>query len=84
METIIKRLTWQNIAAAVVLYVAYLVSLAFYRLTLHPLARFPGPKLAGISRFYEAYYDVYQNGQYTFKIKELHRKYGKSPSAASA
>ena len=54
----------------------YLISLAFYRLFLHPLAKFPGPKLAALSRFYEAYYDVVQNGQYTFKIAELHKKYG--------
>ena len=54
----------------------YLISLAFYRLFLHPLAKFPGPKLAALSRFYEAYYDVVQNGQYTFKIAELHKEYG--------
>jgi hypothetical protein len=58
--------------------VIYLIALAVYRLTLHPLARFPGPKLAAISRYYEAYFDVVQNGQYTFKIKQLHKQYGKT------
>ena len=51
--------------------------LAFYRLVLHPLAKFPGPRLAALTRYYEAYYDVMQDGQYTFKIAELHRSYGK-------
>ncbi|OTA88365.1 hypothetical protein M434DRAFT_80333, partial [Hypoxylon sp. CO27-5] len=56
--------------------------LSFYRLFLHPLARFPGPKLAAVSRWYEAYCDVVQNGQYTFKIAELHKRYGRYRHAA--
>ena len=56
-------------------FITYFASLAFYRLLLHPLANFPGPRLAALTRYYEAYYDVVQNGQYTFKIAELHRKY---------
>jgi hypothetical protein len=75
MDNIHEFLTVWNVCAAVVVY---LVTLAIYRLTLHPLARFPGPKLAAISRYYEAYYDVVQNGQYTFKIKEMHEKYGRT------
>jgi hypothetical protein len=55
----------------------YFASTAIYRLFFHPLARFPGPKLAALTRWYEAYYDVVQNGQYTYKIDQLHREYGK-------
>ena len=60
----------------IIAFITYLASLAFYRLFLHPLAKFPGPRVAALTRYYEAYYDVVQNGQYTFKIAELHRKYG--------
>jgi hypothetical protein len=60
----------------VALTVAYYGSLVFYRLFLHPLARFPGPRLAAVSRWYEAYYDVVLGGQYTSKIAKLHRIYG--------
>src|SRR5271163_4957076 len=49
-----------------------------YSVYLGPLASFPGPKLAAATRWYECYYDVILGGQYTFKIKELHRKYGMS------
>ena len=59
-----------------ILALLWLVSLTVYRLTLHPLAKFPGPRLAAVTRYYEGYYDLIQNGQYTSKIEELHRKYG--------
>ncbi|KAI1170436.1 trichodiene oxygenase [Nemania sp. FL0916] len=73
MEAISELLTWPRLCLTIAVYYATLV---FYRLFLHPLARFPGPKLAGISRWYEGYYDVVQHGQYTFKIADLHKKYG--------
>lgn len=66
--------SWLNVAGTIVIYYVTIVS---YRLFLRPLARFPGPKLAAISRWYEAYYDLSKGGQYTPKIAELHEQYGK-------
>ncbi|KAI0175596.1 trichodiene oxygenase [Hypoxylon sp. FL1284] len=66
-------ITWRMLAVAVV---AYYGTLVFYRLFLSPLARFPGPRLAAVSRWYEGYYDVVLGGKYTSKIAELHEKYG--------
>lgn len=65
--------SWRLVCGAILVYYATLV---FYRLCLHPLAKFPGPRLAAISRWYEAYYDVVLGGQYTSKIKELHAIHG--------
>lgn len=73
MDSILNGSYWLPL---ILTFSLYLISLAFYRLFLDPLARFPGPKLAALSRFYEAYHDVVRNGQYTFKIAELHKKYG--------
>ncbi|KAK0712207.1 cytochrome P450 [Apiosordaria backusii] len=73
MEVLGSLLSWQSIAVTAVVY---FLTLAFYRLYLHPLAKFPGPKLAAITRYYEAYYDIVKNGQYTFRIAEMHKKYG--------
>ncbi|KAJ4385468.1 hypothetical protein N0V93_009896 [Gnomoniopsis smithogilvyi] len=69
----LRQLPWHQFAIAAIVY--YL-SLGFYRLFLHPLAKFPGPKIAAATRWYEAYYDVVLNGAYTFKIAELHKKHG--------
>ncbi|KAI1392904.1 trichodiene oxygenase [Hypoxylon trugodes] len=60
----------------VTIILIYFPTVALYRLFLHPLAQFPGPKLAAITRWYEAYYDVICDGQYTFKLAELHQEYG--------
>ncbi|KAI1294375.1 trichodiene oxygenase [Xylaria venustula] len=67
------NITWHVVAVTGILY--YL-TIVFYRLFFHPLAHFPGPRLAAISRWYEAYYDVILGGQYTAKIAELHKIYG--------
>lgn len=68
------NITWRMLAAAII---AYYGTLVFYRLFLHPLARFPGPRLAAISRWYEGYYDVVLGGKYTARIAELHKIYGR-------
>jgi hypothetical protein len=54
----------------------YFVSLAIYRLYLCPIAKFPGPKLAALTLWYEFYHDVVRGGQYGRKIAELHDEYG--------
>jgi hypothetical protein len=67
-----------SIFAAAGAYLLSLLGLVVYRLYFHPLAKFPGPKYAAISHWHEAYYDVVLKGQFTFKVQELHRQYGRS------
>lgn len=57
-------------------WLAYVVFGAIYRLFFHPLSRFPGPRLAALTRWYEFYYDVVKPGQFIWKIESLHEKYG--------
>ncbi|KAL4803097.1 cytochrome P450 [Aspergillus unguis] len=54
----------------------YVLSVVVYRLYLSPIAHFPGPRLASLTVLYEFYWDTIRNGQFTFKIAELHKKYG--------
>ena len=57
-------------------FLLYSISLVTYRLFFSPIAKFPGPKLAASTFWYEFYYDVIKKGQYTWKLAELHKKYG--------
>lgn len=54
----------------------YILSLGIYRLYLHPLSKFPGPRIAALTVWYEFYFDGIQKGRYTFEIKRMHDKYG--------
>lgn len=54
----------------------YALGLTIYRLVLSPLAKFPGPKLAALTRKYESYYEAIENYEYLWKIKQMHEKYG--------
>jgi len=57
-------------------FAIYIVALVVYRLFLHPLAKFPGPRLAALTSWYEAYFEIVKNGQYFSKISQLHDIYG--------
>jgi hypothetical protein len=61
---------------SLIAFLVYLVGLAFYRLYLSPIAKFPGPKLAAATYLFEGYYDIVNRGKYTFKIRDLHTEYG--------
>jgi hypothetical protein len=51
-----------------------LLGVVSYRLLLHPLARIPGPVLAGISSAWLAYH--VRNGRSVLIGRDLHQKYG--------
>lgn len=54
----------------------YLVGGAVYQLYLSPLAKFPGPKLAALTLWYEFYFDVVKQGRYTWEIAKMHEQFG--------
>ena len=58
-----------------------LIVTAVYRVTLHPLAKIPGPKFAAITQLYQTYY-CYANGHSIFykQVRDLHEKYGRCSS----
>ena len=60
-------------------YILHLASLAasiiFYRLSpFHPLARYPGPRIARVSKLWHAMM-VYEGHQHLY-LEKLHKKYG--------
>ncbi|TQS33008.1 hypothetical protein Golomagni_06663, partial [Golovinomyces magnicellulatus] len=76
------RMAWEfvtprNITTFVLaLVLARFISLAIYRLYLHPLAKFPGPKLAALTRLYEFYYQGILITDFPAEIQRMHEKYG--------
>ncbi|KAI0147569.1 cytochrome P450 [Xylariaceae sp. FL1272] len=75
MDLPLAQVSW--LGASVTLLIAWLLTLTIYRLAFHPLAHFPGSRLARITRYVEGYYDVFCNGHYTHKIAQQHNTYGK-------
>ncbi|KAI9841644.1 MAG: hypothetical protein M1837_000491 [Sclerophora amabilis] len=66
--------SWPSLAATS--FALWLISGAIYRLYISPLAKFPGPKLAALTLWYETYYDVWHRGKYVYEIEQMHKKYG--------
>ena len=64
------------VAVGVLAWIAYILGLIIYQLYLSPLARFPGPKLAAVTSWYDFYYDAICHGKYTFEIARMHQQYG--------
>ncbi|KAI0204166.1 cytochrome P450 [Astrocystis sublimbata] len=60
-----------------VVFPLYLVGLVVYRLRFHPLSKFPGPRVAAATAWYEAFFDLAPpGGQFMHKLDELHEHYG--------
>ena len=68
---------WTGIVYLGLLWVLYRVAIALYNISpFHPLAQFPGPKVAAASYLYEAYYDWWCVGRYGKVIARMHELYG--------
>ena len=65
------------VGAIVALYFGYNLLVVLYRISpFHPLASFPGPKIAHATVWYRTYYELFKGGVMSAKLKELHDKYG--------
>jgi hypothetical protein len=64
------------VCAAVSVLLAWTIYGAIWRLFLSPLSKFPGPKLAALTLWYEFYFDVVKEGVYIWEIERLHKIYG--------
>ena len=72
-----QPLIWLGTALALLLA---LLAKYVYRLTLHPLAQFPGPRLAAATNLYGAYIDLGTSNSYTKFFPALHEQYGPTPT----
>ncbi|KAM3436075.1 hypothetical protein MY4824_004553 [Beauveria thailandica] len=80
MSTVLTTLPALSALAAYVVigYTVYCVGVVVYRLYLGPLCKFPGPRLAAATQWYETYYEIFYHGggMFTKHIKKLHDEYG--------
>lgn len=76
MASNIPMTPWSLVLSLLAIYCFYGIWLAIYRLFLSPLSRFPGPKLAAATGWYQSYYELATWAKGHFKIKDLHDKYG--------
>lgn len=71
------RLTFYNAFLATLIFLTLKFAFTIiYRLYLSPLAEFPGPKIAAVSRLYEFWYQGIKRTEFPDVIKEMHRVYG--------
>ena len=67
------------VASAALLTTLYTLYGLINRLYFSPLAKFPGPKLAAATRWYEFYYDVVKRNRFSWQIQKMHDRYGTCP-----
>ncbi|KAF8901800.1 cytochrome P450 [Mucidula mucida] len=58
------------------LIIACFLYLLVYRVYLHPLKSFPGPRLAAVTNYYQGYFEVWKNGAFVQHLETLHEVYG--------
>lgn len=55
--------------------VTYSLAVLVYRLHMHSLSKFPGPRLAAVTGLYEIYFTLAE-GSFDEEIERLHEQYG--------
>lgn len=74
-----------NYGILLAILLLYLTAVVWYRLSFHPLSRFPGPKLAAATKWYKFYYDILirPGGTFMFEVERMHDVYGKQSLVSS-
>lgn len=65
-----------TIWTAVLGWVIYKVCKGIYNVTFHPLARFPGPKVAGVTEWWKTWIEVVRGESMVHVLVKLHKQYG--------
>ena len=58
-------------------FIVYVIWIVLYRLYLDPLAKYPGPRLAALTKRWRIYKDCVQKQSFLHEVEKLHNIYGK-------
>ena len=77
-EAYVNMSVYHNCFAIFATFILYSALIAIYRVFFHPLARFPGPKLAAATKWYEFWFDLMNapGGTFMHEIERMHDVYG--------
>jgi hypothetical protein len=64
-------------SVAIFALITWLIQRIFYRLYLHPLAKFPGPAAAAATRLWKGYIECGLNISFCHFLEKLHEEYGR-------
>lgn len=64
------------LSAGLTALLAYVLYAVTYNVYFHPLAKFPGPPLAGATTYWKAYIECIANRSFCHFLVELHAQYG--------
>jgi hypothetical protein len=67
----------------IVAWLAQFLLVGMFNLANHPLADFPGPRLAAFTEWYKTYRELICRESWVHVLAELHKKYGKLQAANS-
>ncbi|RAK94263.1 cytochrome P450 [Aspergillus costaricaensis CBS 115574] len=77
LNLLVEQVLPANISLILLIGISiYACSVFTIRLYFHPLSKFPGPRIAAATSWYEFYKDVILSGQYSKSFPSLHAKYG--------
>lgn len=81
-EVHLRSIALEPLECLSVVAVVWILGFVVTRLYLHPLSKFPGPRIAAVTRWYEFYHDVLRDGTYVKYYPKLHKKLGSNSSGA--
>ena len=67
---------FRAICTSLLAWTAWTVAKGFYNIYLHPLAGYPGPKLAGFTILWKMYVELIEERNLVDCLFELHTEYG--------
>ena len=79
-----SRFPTELLGGTVVALTAVVLGILWHRVYVHPLAHFPGPKLAAATWWYMTYYEVFKDGAMVEHLEYLHARYGESDNEPPA